>query len=280
LGIDILYSEKIVRWEGIEIPLKPFGTLRNDSEYAEYVYMNATETSILREAEERHQEILDADYEALNIDEYVRKQTHLAQHEQNALRDLLEKFPDLFQGGLGMLNIQPVHLDLKEGAQPFHARAYPIPEAHKEKVKKEIDRLDDIDVLERDDDTEWAAASFAIPKKTGDIRIVTDFRKLNGMLLRKPYPLPKIAEILQTMQGFRYATALDLSMGYYHIPLDEFSQKLCATVFPWGKYKYKRLPMGIKNAPDIFQSIMNRLLGHLGFVKVYLDDVIITSNGT
>jgi hypothetical protein len=69
-------------------------------------------------------------------------------------------------------------------------------------------------------------------------------------------------------------------MGYYHIPLDEYSQKLCTTILLWGKYRYRRLPMGIKNSPDIFQAVINDLLGDLDFVQVYLDDILITSNGT
>jgi hypothetical protein len=296
LGIDLLFSENVVKWEGVFTPMKPMGTLSkitndeqqensNDEDfveesYQEYLHQLYFDGPAIQATEERHQEILDADYEAMDIDDYVRKQTHLPLHEQNALHELLTEFPELFSGGLGKLNVPPVHLELKKDAQPFHARPYPIPQSKKKVTKKEIDRLESIDVIEKDDDTEWAAPSMSIPKKTGDIRVVTDFRKLNEYLVRKPYPLPKISELLQTLQGFRYATALDLSMGYYHIPLDEASQKLCATVFPWGKYKYKRLPMGIKNSPDIFQSVMNRLLGDLDFVKIYLDDVIITSNGS
>ena len=69
-------------------------------------------------------------------------------------------------------------------------------------------------------------------------------------------------------------------MGYYHIPLDEESCKLEATIFPWGKYVYKRLPMGVSSAPDIFQSIMMDLLGDLDYARAYIDDVLITSSGS
>ena len=85
-----------------------------------------------------------------------------------------------------------------------------------------------------------------------------------------------IGSIAKT-QGFCYMTALDLSMGYYHIPLDEYSQQLCTTILPWGKYRYKRLPMGVSNAPDIFQSIMQSILE---FCRVYIDDILIVSDGT
>jgi hypothetical protein len=69
-------------------------------------------------------------------------------------------------------------------------------------------------------------------------------------------------------------------MGYYHIPLDLEAQKLFTTILPWGKYQYKGLPMGVKTSPDIFQRIMYELLGDIPSIQVYLDDILIASNGT
>jgi Reverse transcriptase (RNA-dependent DNA polymerase) len=74
--------------------------------------------------------------------------------------------------------------------------------------------------------------------------------------------------------------ALDLSMGYYHIPLDEESAKLSTTILPWGKYQYLRLPVGAKNSPDIFQAIMQDLLGDLEYARACIDDILIISNGS
>jgi hypothetical protein len=117
-------------------------------------------------------------------------------------------------------------------------------------------------------------------KKTGDVRILTDFRRCNAQIKRKPFLLPKISDILRKLSGFKYATAIDLSMGYYHIPLELEAQKLCTTILPLGKYQYKRLPMGVKTSPDIFQRIMYELLGDIPNIQVYLDNILITSNGT
>jgi hypothetical protein len=100
------------------------------------------------------------------------------------------------------------------------------------------------------------------PKKTGDVRILTYFKRLNAQIKRKPCPFPNISDLLRKLSGFKYATAIDLMMGDYHIPLDLEAQKLC-TVLPWGKYQYKRLPMGVKTSPDIFQRIMYELLGDI-----------------
>jgi hypothetical protein len=77
------------------------------------------------------------------------------------------------------------------------------------------------------------------------------------------------------MEGFTFASALDLNMGYYHIKLDADTQKLCTIVFPWGKYTYKGLTMGIKIAPDIFQNFMSKLVQDMEYVKTYLDDLLI-----
>ena len=85
--------------------------------------------------------------------------------------------------------------------------------------------------------------------------MLTDFRRLNAVLKRKPYPLPKISDLLYKLQGFTYATAIDLSMGYYHIPLDEESQKLCTTTLPSGKYRYRKLPRGGSRIPQISSKV-------------------------
>jgi hypothetical protein len=74
------------------------------------------------------------------------------------------------------------------------------------------------------------------------------------------------------LKGFTYATALDLNMGYYTIRLDAKSSQMCTIIFPWGKYSYQRLPMGISGSTDIFQGCMSDLMEDLMYVRTYLDD--------
>ena len=95
-----------------------------------------------------------------------------------------------------------------------------------------------------------------------------------------PYPLPKIQDMLQKLEGFTWATSLDLNMGYYHILLSPYSRSLCTVVFPWGKYEYLRLPMGLCNSPDIFQEKMSELMTGLEFARAYLDNLLVISKGT
>ena len=103
--------------------------------------------------------------------------------------------------------------------------------------------------------------------------------ELNKLIVRKPFPLPKISEMLLKLEGFQWATSLDLNMGYYHIRLDADSRKLCTLIFPWGKYEMQCLPMGLCNSPDIFQEKMSILMQDLEYVRTYIDDLLVITKG-
>ena len=85
----------------------------------------------------------------------------------------------------------------------------------------------------------------------------------------------RIGEAIQKLENFKSATVLGHSQGFYSILIDKESQKLATMFQLWGKYTYKRLPMGIACAPDIIQSIMIELLGDLKHALVYIDNVLI-----
>lgn len=242
------------------------------------LYAIHTDDPIIGEAEERQNRILDADYSKVNIPAMVAE-LDITESSKRKLRRTLEKFPELFGGGLGCLKNQaPATIKLKEGTRLYQGQYYNLPRAYEEAPKKEIERMVKIGVLKKlqwDDNSPWCCPTFGVSKKTGDIRIVTDFRKMNECIERHSFPLPRIIDQLQNLKRFVSATELDLSQGFYVIPLDEESQKICTTILPWGKYSYKRLPMGAACAPDMFQLIMIDLLGHLDYVLVYMDDILI-----
>jgi hypothetical protein len=98
------------------------------------------------------------------------------------------------------------------------------------------------------------------------VHTISDFRELNKRIVKKPYLIPKISMILQELEGFTYATALDLDVGYYTIRLDPMASKMCTIMFPWGKYSNKRLPMGFGGSADIFQAQIMDLMAALEFV--------------
>jgi len=277
MGINIVYNEQQIQWNGDSIPLKTNGML-DSRDMCSMLYSMHTDSPLLQEAEERQNKMLDADYSKVDINKMVNN-LEISDISKSKLYRTLRRFENgLFGGGLGRLkNMKPARIKLKPGAIPYKGRYYNLPKAYEAVAKKEIERLVSIGVLKRlpwNDDSPWASPSFGVPKKTHDIRIVTDFRQLNKWVEVDPFPLPRINESLQKLEKFKSATALDLSLGFYTIPLDEQSKKLCSTILPWGKYAYERMPMGVSCAPGLFQAVMCEVLQGLD-VLIYIDDVLI-----
>ena len=121
---------------------------------------------------------------------------------------------------MGKWEGEPYHIDLRDNVTPFHAKPFSIPKMYEHTLKMEVERLVKLGVLRKVNNSEWAAPTFIIPKKDGSVRFISDFRELNKGIKRKPYPIPKIQDLLLKIEGFKYATSLDLNMGYYHIELD------------------------------------------------------------
>ena len=90
--------------------------------------------------------------------------------------------------------------------------------------------METLGILKKSSCSQWASPTFIIPKPNGTVQMVSDFRKLNANLIQKPYP--KNSTIMQELEGIKYATSLDLTMGYYTILLDPASQDMCIIVTP------------------------------------------------
>jgi hypothetical protein len=277
LGMDILFSTKHLKWDGIVIPMR---TQHTDLSYLDNRVKNLGNSQDVFATASTPMSILDAKYEKANIDATINTFKHLNSNQQQQLKALLYKFEHLFDGTLGDWNTEPVSFKLKEGAKPFQLSPFPVPKIHEDTLKKEIQRLCNLGVLKPQVALEYQSPSFIIPKKNGTVRVVSDFRVLNSKLQRVAFPIPRIQDILTSLNGFTYATSIDLNMGYYTIRLTPQAQKLCTIVFPWGKYSYLRLPMGVANSPDIFQSKISQLMVGLDFVRAYLDDVLVATKGS
>ena len=284
LGVVLDFKEKTIQINEILLPMRNIMNLQLKPSISRALAANAClaqEPVSTRTATKRVVEILDAKYEKADIPAIVRENcSHLGATDREKLLSVLLKFEPLFNGTLGDWNLPPVSFELKEGMKPYHGKAYPIPQIHKAVLMKEIDRLCKIGVLSWQPSSRWASPTFIIPKKDGTVRTISDFRELNKRIVRKPYPIPKISTTLQELEGFTYATALDLNMGYYTIRLDAEASEMCTIIFPWGKYSYNRLPMGFGGSADIFQAQMMDLMASLDYVRAYIDDLLIITRGT
>ena len=111
IGIMVDTNAKLICWEDNSIPLKERGLLQNQ-QLLHQLYHMSLEPPLLQQAEEHQTRILDADYSHVDIDDYVHTLTHLAQSVQEQVANTLKKFPELFSGGLGLLKVKPIHLEL------------------------------------------------------------------------------------------------------------------------------------------------------------------------
>jgi hypothetical protein len=100
------------------------------------LYHAANEPDILQEAETRQNPIIDADYRKVEVDPYLPELAHLTKDEKQVLGETLKNFPIMFGGGLGMLNIKPVKLELIDGANPYHGRPFLVPQLLEVTTKK------------------------------------------------------------------------------------------------------------------------------------------------
>jgi len=106
-----------------------------------------------------------------------------------------------------------------------------------------------------------------------------DYRELNKQTVKNTYPLPRIDELVDNLAGCSVFSALDLSIGFNQFALQESDVHKTAFNTHIGKYEYTVLPMGLSNAPAVFQREMNRLFTPLlnQCVLIYLDDLLVFS---
>jgi hypothetical protein len=258
LGVVLDFHEKTIKIDKIFLPMRNIANLQLNSRITRALRENtcfAQEPINTHSTTKRVVENLDATYEKADLPAIIRENcSHLKASDREKLLSVLLRFESLFDGTLGDWNLPPVSFELKEGVKPYHGRPYPILHKHKAILMKDIKQLCDIGVLEWQPSSQWASPTFIIPKKNNTVCTISDFRELNKRIVRKPYSIPKISTILQELEGFTYATAVDLNMGYYTIRLDPTASKMCTIIFPWGCYSYKRLPMGFGGSANIFQA--------------------------
>jgi hypothetical protein len=98
-----------------------------------------------------------------------------------------------------------------------------------------------------------------VPKPGGTWRPCIDYRRLNLVTIKDVYPLPRIDEMLDALNGARYFTCVDLKSGYWQIPLDPQDKEKTAFSVRRGHYQFRVMPFGLSNAPAHFQRIMDRI---------------------
>lgn len=126
--------------------------------------------------------------------------------------------------------------------------------------------------------SEYASLVVVVKKKDGNSRICIDYRKLNKVIEKNRFPLPIIEDQIDQLKDARIYSSIDLKNGFFHVDVDEESQKYTAFVTYDGQFKFLKAPFGLCNSPPVFQHFINFIFRPLvikGYVLIYLDDVIV-----
>ena len=145
-----------------------------------------------------------------------------------------------------------------------------------EKQKKIVEDLEEANLVETNH-LYWAAPSILVKKKDGTFRPVVNYRVLNKQIEKTSWPLPRIHDVIDSLEANVYFSNIDLTSGYFQMTLEEESQNLTAFFTPMGLHTWKSLPMGLTSAPGVFQNLMELILAGLSYelALVYLDEIII-----
>ena len=147
----------------------------------------------------------------------------------------------------------------------------------RELLRKEIKELLEKNIIE-ESCSPWSASCHFVPKGKKK-RLVFNYIKLNEHVKKDNYPLPRIDDFLSRFQGAKYFMAIDLKAGFHNIIVADEDKEKLAFICTEGLFQWKRMPFGFKNAPEIFQRMIDKALGNLRYTKAlgYIDDIIIYS---
>lgn len=194
------------------------------------------------------------------------------------LADLVMSFQDVFSRdkldcGEAKEFVHWIHLT---DDHPFRLPFRRVPPAHYQKLREVLSEMEMKGIISKSI-SEYASPLVLVLKKSGDLRICTDFCWLNARTVKDAHPLPHQADCRAALGGNVFFSTMDLTSGFYNIPLHESDRHYTAFTTPLGLYKYNRLPQGLCNSPASFMRMMLNIFGDLNFSSLlcYLDDLLV-----
>lgn len=209
--------------------------------------------------------------------EDVNISPELTVEENKQLQELLSEYEDIFSDVPKVTNIIE-HKVITKTDEPIYKRPYPVPYALRDKVKKEIDDMLAAGIVEPSD-SPYAAPIVLVKKKDNTIRFCVDYRDLNKQTIFDPVLMPRMDEVLNKVSRARYISKLDLTKGYWQVPLDSASRQKSAFITPFGHYQFTVAPFGMMNSGATFVRMMDKVLaGYDEFADSFIDDIGIFSD--
>ncbi|XP_058876949.1 uncharacterized protein LOC131731694 [Acipenser ruthenus] len=207
----------------------------------------------------------------------ICKGEHLNNQQQKELNKLLSDNSDVFSEEPGITHLGQHQITTEPGVKVCqrHTR---VPAAKRVTMKEEVRKMLELGVI-RESFSDWCSPVVMVTKPDGSIRFCIDFRKLNAVSKFDAYPMPRVDELLERVGNARYISTLDLTKGYWQVPLSPDSCEKTAFSTPQGLFEFVVLPFGLHGAPATFQRLMDRVLRpHAEYAGAYLDDVVVFSH--
>ncbi|UYV80091.1 hypothetical protein LAZ67_18001653, partial [Cordylochernes scorpioides] len=217
--------------------------------------------------------------EQINNDEIqFQINKNLSPKEKEDLKQILIKYADLFSPRLGRTNLTKHRIDT-EDAKPIKHKPYRVSPKERDIIKDQIDEMLKEGII-RPSSSPWSFPVILVKKRDGKFRFCVDYRKLNEVTVKDVYPIPRIDDVMDTLQGSKYFSAIDLRSGYWQVEIEEKDKEKTAFTTTHGLYEFNVMPFGLCNAPATFERNMDNVLGNLRWqiCLCYLDDVIIYSS--
>lgn len=194
--------------------------------------------------------------------------------QKTELNSLVSQFSDVFHEWPGQTRITQHEIRTPPGVV-VRQRPYRVPEARRLAI--EITRMQELGVIEPSR-SPWASPIVMVPKPDGTLCFCNDFRRLNEVSSFDGYPMPRVDELLDRLGKARFISTLDLTKGYWQIPLAPGLREKTALSTSSGHLQYRVLPFGLHGAPATFQWMMDILLRpHQEYAAAYIDDLVIHS---
>ena len=159
---------------------------------------------------------------------------------------------------------------------PIKCRPYPMPFAKREVVKEEVEKMLKLKVCEPSS-ANYAAPIVLVSKPDGSIRFCTNYTLLNKVTIFDCEPMPSPDYVYSKVTNCKYFTKIDLSKGYWQVPVRECDRDKTSFITPDGLYRYLRMPFGMINSSGTFNKLVKRVLKDITNVDSFVDDILIHS---
>ncbi|GKA08458.1 putative reverse transcriptase domain-containing protein [Tanacetum coccineum] len=195
----------------------------------------------------------------------------------SVVRDFKDVFPEDLSGLPPQRQVE-FRIDLVPGATPIAKSPYRLAPSEMQELSGQLQELQDKGFI-RPSYSPWGAPVLFVKKKDGSLRMCIDYRELNKLTVKNRYPLLRIDDLFDQLQGSRYFSKIDLRSGYYQLCVHEDDIPKTAFRMRYRYFKFTVMPFGLTNAPAVFMDLMNRVCKPYldKFVIVFIDDILIYS---